>query len=196
MGCDDNHRRPRWATTHRQPPPLRSPQRVIRCARWRGTAHRPLLRPRGSARPNVRLQLRVDDQWGSQDGHRIAPWRHRQADPMGTALRARVARPARRRFGSLRLGPPSGAAAAPPRQPARAGWQIRHGFCPRLRRHGRPSGDLLEAAQAARAEPRPGVDHADLDARALYFRAPPKIVAHRVPSSFNRASRSSAPCKI
>ncbi|MEM9050328.1 MAG: TIGR04141 family sporadically distributed protein, partial [Pseudomonadota bacterium] len=44
----------------------RSPQRAIRCARRKGSAHRPLLPRRESAKPTVRLQLPVDDQWGSQ----------------------------------------------------------------------------------------------------------------------------------
>ncbi|MEL6234688.1 MAG: zinc-binding dehydrogenase, partial [Pseudomonadota bacterium] len=38
----------------------------IRCARRKGSAHRPLLPRRDSAKPTVRLQLPVDDQWGSQ----------------------------------------------------------------------------------------------------------------------------------
>ena len=66
--ADYNHRRPHSALGYDTPAAFAAQiaTTAIRCARWKGSAHRPLLTPRKSAKPPVRLQLPVDDQRGSQ----------------------------------------------------------------------------------------------------------------------------------
>ena len=61
--------------------------------------------------------------------------------------------------------------------------------------HARPLGDLVDRAQAAGAEPRLGMDDADLDAGALDLVAFPDLVGHGQ-APFRWRSRSSAPCRM